>query len=137
LEKALTESGVATVPDGSKFVLVVLASEVSTINPRSSQIVSMEGDSNRSALFRGGAFINFSDAEMSEVVKFDVGLTGRSLDQTQPLPSNRIVKFTSQSALTKEECTYALETVIGLQGVQLVPVGNRLARPVPIPDNGK
>ena len=137
LENALTESGVATIPDGSKFVFVVLASEVSTITPRSSHIVSLEADSNRAALFRGGAFINFPDAEMSEVVKFYVGLASRPLDQNQPFPSNRIVKFTSQSALTREECAYVLENLIGMQGLQLVPVGNGLAGLVPITDNGK
>jgi mono/diheme cytochrome c family protein len=128
LERALAEKGIATVPDGNRFLLVVPTSELPTANPHSSSIGSMAGGHEQGVLFPGGAFINFPHTDLRQVVKLYSDFTGLPLDQTQPIPSNCTVKFTTQTALNREECAYALETLIRWQGVKLAPLGNGLAR---------
>ncbi len=120
LENALAESGIASIPDGSKFLLVVPTSEVSSVRPRSSELTSPPGGKNRSALFLGGAFINFPDTEVKEVLRFYADLTGHPLDQTQGLPLTHTINFTTQTPLNPEECAYALETLIGWQRLNSV-----------------
>ena len=94
------------------------------VRPRSSEIKSPAGMGARPEVFPGGAFINFPNSELSEVVKLYADLTGRQLDRTQQLPfSNAKLNFTTQTALSKEECVYALETLLTWHGLQIVPVG--------------
>jgi len=120
LKRALAARGITTIEDGEKFLLVVPTSEVSIAKPRSPEIRSLASDDNRSESFPGGAFINFPNTELSQVVKFYSDLTGRSLDQAQRLPSNCTVNFTTQTALSAEECAYALETLLGWHGLKVV-----------------
>jgi hypothetical protein len=120
LGKALAEKGITTIPEGEKFLLVVPASEVSSATPRSPEIKSPD----RPDLFPGGAIINFPNTELSQIIKLYADLTGRALDSTQPLPpANVTVNFTTQTALNREECVYALETLLGWHGVKVVPAG--------------
>jgi hypothetical protein len=93
----------------------------------------MVRDNGQPDLFPGGAFINFPNTELSEVVKLYADLTGRVLDETRPFPpSNSTVNFTTQTALSKEECAYALETLLRWQGLKVVPMANGSVKVEPI-----
>lgn len=125
LNKALLAKGITTIEDGDKFLLVVPTSEAAAVRPRSSEIKSRVRDNGQPDLFPGGAFINFPNNELSEVVKLYANLTGRVLDGTRPLPpSNSTVNFTTQTALSREECAFALETLLAWHGLKFVPVGS-------------
>lgn len=125
LEKALAEKGISTIPDGGKFLLIVPTSEAPTVRPLSSEFKSSAGERGRPELFPGGAIINLPSTELSQVVKLHGDLTGRVLDRTQqPPPLDGNVNFTTQTALSQEECAYALETLLRWQGLKLVPVGS-------------
>jgi hypothetical protein len=132
LKLALRAKGITTIEDGEKFLLVVPTSEASTVRQLATEIKSSARDIGRPELFPGGAFINFPNTDLSQVVKLYADLTGRPQDQSPSLPSNRTVKFTTQTALSREECAYALETLMRWRGVKLVPLGNGLARFVPV-----
>jgi mono/diheme cytochrome c family protein len=123
LKMALRAKGMTTIEDGEKFLLVVPTSEASAVQPRSSQIKSPT-ENNLPDLFPGGAFINFPNTDLRQVVTFYVELTGRTLDQTQILPDDRAVNFTTQTALSKEECVYALDVLLNWHGLKVVPVGH-------------
>jgi len=125
LKKALRAKGISTIEDGHKFLLVVPTSEVSAIKPCSSGIKSLAGDNDRQGLFPGGVFVNFPNTDLSQVVKFYEDLTGRVLDPAQHLPpSQGTVNFTTQTALSPEECAYALETLLNWHGLKVVPAGS-------------
>ncbi len=125
LEKALAEKGITTIPDGEQFILVVPTSEGPTVRLLSPEIKYPASDNGRPELFPGGAIINFPNTELSQVMKLYADLTGRKLDRTQHLPLlNGTVKFTTQTALSKEECIWALETLFRWHGVKVVPVGS-------------
>ncbi|MBI3850929.1 MAG: c-type cytochrome [Verrucomicrobia bacterium] len=125
LNKALAVKGITTIEDGEKFLLVVPTSEVAAVKPRFSEIRSLARDNSRPGLFPGGVFINLPNTELSRMVKLYADLTGRRLDRTRQLPSsNDPVNFTTQTALSQEECAYALETLLSWHGLKVVPVGS-------------
>jgi mono/diheme cytochrome c family protein len=128
LKLALRAKGITTIKDGEKFLLIVPTSDATIVRPCSAEIVSSARDIGRAELFPGGAFINFPNTDLSQVAKLYADLTGRPRDQALSLPSNRTVKFTTQTALSREECAYALESLFRWQGIELGPVGNGLAR---------
>ena len=78
----------------------------------------------RPGVFPGGAFINLPNSQLGDVVKLYADVTGRELDRTQQLPPlNGKVNFTTQTALSNEECAYALDTLLRWNGLEIVPVG--------------
>ena len=136
LESALAEKGISTIRDGEKFLLVVPTSEAPISQPLFSEFKASAGEPGRPGLFPKGAIINFPNTELSQVVKLYADLTGRALDRTQQPPSlNGTVNFTTQTALTKEECAYGLETLLALQGFKIVPAGRASFRLNLISDN--
>jgi hypothetical protein len=84
LEKALAERGIATIADGEKFLMVVPASEVTAVKPRSSDFDTSTRNGIKPELMPVGA-IYFSNANLNQAAQIYASLIGRKLDQTQPL----------------------------------------------------
>jgi hypothetical protein len=125
LKKALRAKGISTIEEGEKFLLVVPESESQTAKLLASKLKSSPFAYGRPGLFPEGTFINFPNTDLSQVIKLYADLTGRKLDQTQHLPPLKgTVNFTTQTALSAEECVYALETLLAWHGLKVVPVGN-------------
>lgn len=123
LQRVLARKGISVIPDGEAFLYVVPDSEISTAGARSSE--SVLANARSQPTLDGGVFINLANAGPREVVNLYAELTGRILDPLPRLPSNRGIDFTTQTALSREECAYALETLLNWQGLKIVPVGGR------------
>jgi mono/diheme cytochrome c family protein len=125
LNRALNARGIAAIEDGDKFLLVVPRTEAKAIRPLSSKNKSFAGGNTHPDLFPGGAIINLPNADLEQVVKLYADLTGHELDHSQPLPlSTGTVNFTTRTALNKEECLHALDTLLHWQDLEVVPAGN-------------
>lgn len=124
LKNALQAKGISIVGDGS-FLLVVPQAQAVSARQLSEDPRSLAHGSESPRLFPGGALINLPDCDLSEVVGWYSKITGRSLDQRQPLPSLRAkVSFTTQTPLDDEECIHAFEMLLGLHGLQITPMGS-------------
>jgi hypothetical protein len=154
LQKALDAKEIASIPDGTKFLMVVLKRQAATVKPRFLELKSsqpIDAPSQNQAvsthtpndeLIPSGA-INFSNVDVWEVAKIYAELIGRKLDRTPAFssggpfpPVGGIINLKTANSLTKEEACYALETLFSWQGVKLVPVGNGLAKLVRISESG-
>lgn len=137
LEKALAERGIATIPDGERFLMVVPASEATAVKPHSADLDTPPRNGFRPELMPVG-IIQFNEATLYQAADIYASLIGRKLDRNQPrLQATLHIIFRNQTPLTKEECLYALDTLFYWQGVKVVPVGNGSAMLVPISDAGK
>jgi len=124
LKRALRTKGITTTGDGPKFLLVVPQADVTAARQLAAQLRSSAHNNEPPGLFPGGAIINLPNSELNEVVNLYSTMTGRSLDQGQPLPSlSARVRFTTQTPLDPKECIYACEMLLGLRGLKIIPVG--------------
>jgi len=125
LRKALVTNGITTVWTGGDFAMVVPEAEAPAARILASKFKSLQPTESRSGLFPGRTIINFPDTDLSEVVKLYADLTGRRLDQTQPLPAlSGKVNFTTQAPLNTDACIHATEMLLALHGLRIVPVGS-------------
>jgi hypothetical protein len=87
----------------------------------------------REGLLPVGA-INFPNADFNIVAQICADLIECKLVQTQRRELlTCAINSQNLTLLSKEECLYALEALFLWQGVGLVPVGDGLAKVVPIP----
>jgi general secretion pathway protein D len=75
--------------------------------------------------------INFQSADVSQVLDIYADLVGRTLLRPASLPAGQIVLKT-KTALTKTEVRQALEAVLALNGVAVVPIGEKFVKVVPV-----
>jgi hypothetical protein len=80
--------------------------------------------------------LNFPTQSIWRVAVIYAALLGRTLDTNAAL-GGRLgwVSFKNQTTLSREEASYALETLFAWQGFKLIPVDKNLARLVPIADS--
>ncbi|HZR21207.1 MAG TPA: hypothetical protein VFE51_28255 [Verrucomicrobiae bacterium] len=132
LQAALSEQGIAAIPDGKKFLMIVRAQEAGTVAPRSDQIGS-DGSNSESELIPAGA-LSFPGTDINQVAMIYAELVGRKLDRGTPFPvsANSVIRFRNQTPLTPMEARYALDTVFGWAGLKMVPDGNDLIKPFPV-----
>ena len=116
LKNVLTERRIVVVPDGSKLLLVAPEEMASALNPRSA---AANTNPMNTELFPPGS-INFSSAPLGNVLIIYVELLGGKLDRTGSLTRDGKVFLKMHTALTKEECLYAFETLVGWHGIKLV-----------------
>ncbi len=74
--------------------------------------------------------IVFRDDSLDQVLAFLERLTGRSIIRPQQLPSASIT-FNSQRALTRSEAILALESLLSINGITVVPLGEYFLKVVP------
>jgi hypothetical protein len=136
LEKALATKQILAIPDGSKFIMVVPKSRAASVKPRSGQLkpVASKEESESDLLPAGG--LNFPEENIWRVAFIYAELLGRRLD-TNGAPGGRLgwVSFKNQTALSRPEACYALETLFEWQGFKLLPVDEDLAKLAPIADS--
>jgi hypothetical protein len=127
LREALEAKDIVIVPDGGKFLLAGAKGEAAKLNPQSAQLTAAAGSSESEVMPRGS--ILFASATVPNVLSILAEFRGEKLESSPPLPDGKIY-LTMETALTKAECRYALETLIGWQGIRLIPSGNGLVRAV-------
>ncbi|MBP7828951.1 MAG: type II secretion system secretin GspD [Kiritimatiellae bacterium] len=75
--------------------------------------------------------LSFRDAPIEQVVMFYSELVGRTLLRAQGLPGGTIT-LKSQTRLTQREALEAIESVLAMNQVGLVPMGEKFLKVVPI-----
>ncbi|MBU1694789.1 MAG: type II secretion system secretin GspD [Verrucomicrobia bacterium] len=75
--------------------------------------------------------LSFRDAPIDQVVTFYSEVTGRTLLRSQGLPGGNIT-LKGQTRLTQREALEAIESVLAMNGVSLVPMGDKFLKVVPI-----
>jgi hypothetical protein len=130
LEKEFSKKGISVVQDGPCFVRLVPGGEwqgkLSAMPLRGAQLHA----SSTRQLIPAGA-VNFSGAELTQVLEIYAELKGRTILRSQTLPSPTI-RLKNQSPLTREEMVYALETVLAMNGLGTVDDGQAFVQIVPI-----
>ena len=79
---------------------------------------------------------------LEQALEFYAGLVGRTLLRSSPgapgaLNPQGVINLKTQSRLTRSEAILALETVFGMNGITVVPVGEKFAKVVTEIDAGK
>jgi hypothetical protein len=126
IEAALKGEGLAVVPDGTKFVLVVPQAQAASAVPRSSFIKASAENAKQPEVFPQGS-MTFRNSETMHAVRLYAALVGRKLEEPDPTPriANPLLFFESQTPLTNEEARYALDTLFAWQGFEMVEVGEK------------
>lgn len=130
LSDAFSTNGIAVIPDGDKFALVVRKEEVRFFHARSAEIKQPDQSPSAAESFVAGA-VNFFGADLTTVARLYAELSGRKTDWTKwprdiPRPN---FFFKNQTALTKAEMLYALEKLFELHGLKMVPDGDQFMKP--------
>ena len=135
LERIFAEKEITTIPDGSKFVMVVPTSQASEVNPHAPQVPSSSPASvTKSAtpeIISPGSLVDFRGADIRQVLDVYAVLIGAQLDPTG-LPYGRAISFFTQTPLTKEETIYAFDTLFSWAGFKVVPAANGFVKAVPL-----
>jgi general secretion pathway protein D len=76
--------------------------------------------------------LNLADAPIESVLQLLEAWTGRSILRPQALPA-ATYSININHALPKSEAVRALETLLGLNGVGVVPLGDKFLKIVPLP----
>ena len=135
LKNALSEKRIAVVPDGPKFLLVVPEELISTLNPHSAGLATTNTSNAKTEVFPPGS-INFTAASLANVLAIYADFLGGKLDRTgAPLRDGKVI-FKMPKALTKEECLYAFETLVGWYGIRLVPAGDGMFKAISVAPSG-
>ncbi len=79
--------------------------------------------------------INFQSADVNQVLEIYAQLVNRTLLRPASLPAGTIVLKT-QTPLTKKEVIEALQAVLGLNGITMVPIGDKFVKVVPVAEAG-
>ena len=74
--------------------------------------------------------IRFQNAEMFEVLNVYAELVGRTILRPASLP-NQPISIKAQSDLTKAEAIQALDSVFALNGITIIPTGEKFLTVVP------
>ena len=75
--------------------------------------------------------INFPAVDINEVMKIYAELVNRTVLRPTTLPG--VITLKTQTPLTKKEAIQALDAVLALNGVSVIPVGDKFVKAVPTP----
>lgn len=135
LKNALSEKRIAVVPDGPKFLLVAPEELIATLNPHSAEFAATNTSNAKTEIIPSGS-INFTAASLANVLAIYADFLGGKLDRTGPPLRDGKVIFKMPTALTKEECLYAFETLVGWYGIRVVPAGDGMFKAIPVAPGG-
>ena len=108
--------------------------EVAKAKPRSTEIKAPPANLRERELIPAGA-VNFSPANLSDVLRIYAALLGRELDGSESAYLGRPqIVFKSQTPLSKEEILYAFGTLFEWRGFRLVPGDGNSLKAVAFPE---
>jgi len=139
LEKALAEKGMALIPDGDKFTMLVPKAAADRVHPLApkakrgslSTAEPARSDADPKSEEIPAGVINFPNVDARDVGRIYVEFVGRKLDPVEPFPPAGTISLRTQTAMTKEEVVYALETLFAWSGIKPELVGDRFVKFVP------
>jgi hypothetical protein len=127
LEKSFQEHGMVSIPDGTKFMLIIPSQLTNTVTARSSGIVPKTSEN---ATLASGT-IRFENADLSQALAVYGHLVGRKLAKADGLRAT-MIRLRTVNDLTPAEAAYALEILFRWNGVAVVPIGETEFQAVPI-----
>lgn len=80
--------------------------------------------------------IKFQDADISQVLEIYQELTGRTVMRPANLPATKVT-IRSQTPLTRKEAIQALDSILSLNGITMVPMGEKFVNAVPAAQAGQ
>jgi hypothetical protein len=131
LAAAFATNGIAVIADGGKFALVVPKSYVSSVHANSAEIKPTPDDAEAGNTIPAGSVV-FINMEFAQVAVFYADWRGRKANFSDWRMPSPLISFKNQTALTKSELIYALDTLFEWNGVELVPDGDKFLKPVPL-----
>ena len=78
----------------------------------------------------GPGFIKFNDADLVQVLEIYQELTGRTVLKPNSLPATKI-NIRSQTQLTRREAIQALDSILSLNQITMIPQGDKFVKAVP------
>lgn len=131
IEQALAGLGIAAIPDGERFMMVVPQKRTTSVAPRSTEIKPSGGL--QSEILPVGA-INFPGTDSTQVMQIYAELAGRKLDRSLslPVPPPAVIRFQNQTPLSRQEVLYALDTLFAWSGIKMVNVGTDQIKAAPL-----
>lgn len=75
--------------------------------------------------------IKLQEADLSQVLDFYAELTGKTLLRSPQVPTTTKISIQNQTALTREEGITALNSILGLNQIALIPQGDKFIKVVP------
>lgn len=122
LETALAEKGISAIRDGDHFAILITENLKGIVKPGAP---STKTTAPKSEILPAGT-INFRSLDLSQAAPILAELKGQTLDRNGIEKMPALVSLHSQTALSKAEAIYAMETVFRLNGVKTVSDGNTL-----------
>lgn len=121
LEKILADRGLVALPDGGKFVQIVPRAIATNSNANSATLAGLKSD-----VIQMSAF-NFKNAPFNQFCDFYGMMAGKKIVREGVFPAASISLHASNS-LTKPELLYAMDVLLGWQGVKIVNVDEKTAK---------
>jgi len=122
LEAEFLDKGIAVIPDGEKFVMVVPAPLAKTIVPRPVEVAAKavkDSVANPGEIIPSGS-VYFAPVGLDQVLPIYSELIGRKYVPQPFRPQGAPIHFRSTTPLTKAELVYALETLLAWDNVTIV-----------------
>lgn len=139
LEKMFHQDGLATIPDGTNFVMLVPNALTNLVHPRPAEIHPLArktAPSTPEEKIETGT-MNFPDTDAFDVLRIYQMLTTRTfvyqhhMEGTTNFIDTRIsgnIYFVNASPLSTDEAIYALETMFDWNGIKIIPIDDRSFR---------
>jgi type II secretory pathway component GspD/PulD (secretin) len=80
--------------------------------------------------------IKFQEADISQVLDVYQELTGRTVMRPANLPATKVT-IRSQTPLTRKEAIQALDSILSLNGISMIPIGEKFVNAVPAAQAGQ
>ncbi len=77
------------------------------------------------------SMIRFQEADLSQILELYAELTGRTILKSPQVPQNVKITVRNQTSLTRQEGIDALNTILGLNQITMVPEGDKFIKAVP------
>jgi hypothetical protein len=127
LEDTFRQNGMAVIPDGTKFVMIVPVALTNTAIPKSREIqapsVGNNSQPERGIIPKGQ--IDFNEAALGQVLDIYGELTGRKLVNSDGQMFGPPIRLRTANPLTKDEAIYAIATMIEWSGYKIVFAGDK------------
>ncbi len=128
LERNLVRAHLQILPQGEKFAVVLPTNLALPASALWKARKSASGKNQSAASTKTGTFA-FFNSELAQVLQFYGNLSGRKVERVPDLPNFPITCKTA-TPLTETEMLYALETVLVLNGIQLIAVDDQTVKAV-------
>ncbi len=130
IESEFSKRGIYVVQDGPSFIRLLPTEKWQAYLTNAPLRGAQLGTSSKQEVFQAGA-VNFPATQLTQVLGFYATLKNRTVLRTRFLPQP-VVHLKNQCSLTREELTYAFETVLALNGIATVDDGKTFVQIVPI-----